>query len=101
MWNFKIIKSEWKIWISEIFYQSKKKIFWYSDFLLSWESKQEILNRIKNLIIENSNFKESEQVIELEKHWWLWSKEELRMMINDCSKKKIINMDRVKIWKKY
>jgi len=101
MWNFRIIKDNQKIWLVEMFYQSKRKKAWYSEFLLSWKSKEEILNILKEKLKINKKLSENKQKIELVEKDELWSKAEIRMMINDVKKRKILDIKKVKFWKSF
>ena len=60
MWNFRIIKDDNIIWLVEMFYQSKRKRAWYSEFLLIWNSKIEILNVLKRKLEYNKNLFEDD-----------------------------------------
>jgi hypothetical protein len=101
MWNFRIIKDDNIIWLVEMFYQSKRKRAWYSDFLLIWNSKTEILNILKRNLKNNRNLLEDDSKIDLDKNWELWSKAELRMMINDVKNRKVLNIEKIKFWKSF
>lgn len=86
MWNFRIIKDNNIIWLVEMFYQSKRKKSWYSEFLLIWKTKTEILNFLKRNLKNNKNLFENDLKINLSNDWELWSKAELRMMISNIKK---------------
>jgi len=79
------IGKEWnKYWIIEIYYKKRKryrlkKIYAFSDFFCTWNSKQEVINKLKKIVKENGTLKTST---------WSHSVEAVKMMINDSYSRK-------------
>jgi hypothetical protein len=91
MWTYFILKENQKYWLVELFYESKykktpKKISWYTDFIIEWESKTQILN----IVLKLMNWK-----IKLEESY---NKEDYIMMYKDIKKCKFIDVSSIKFF---
>lgn len=94
-WNYRIWKKWDNYWIIEVYYKNKYKINFYTDFFHTWNSKQSILNSLKKLLKDNNNKNEDDRSIFINNSEYPYEKTSLRMMISDCLKKKVIDLDNI------
>lgn len=89
-WTYFILKDKEKYWVTELFYKSKykktpKKITWYIDFIVEWQNKTDILNKVSKLI---------KWKIKIE-NWY--NKEDYILMQKDIRKCKVIDVSTIKL----
>lgn len=93
-WTYTIINENDKLGVTELYYESKykrrpKKITWYSEFIITWISKIDLLEQLYKIV----NWK-----IKLD-NWY--QKEDYLMMLNDVRKAKILDINNIKFYEKH
>lgn len=95
-WSYKILKEWNNYWIVEVFRKNKYKIYWYSSMLYIWKSKQFILNYLKGILKKDLNKWEMEEYIILQKNGFPLRKIDIRRIIQDTKKRKVLNSETIK-----
>ena len=55
VWNYRIIKNNDIYYVSEVFYDENWKIEWFSEPVIVWDSKQDLIEEIKMMLEDVSN----------------------------------------------
>ena len=50
VWNYRIIKNDKVYYVSEVFYDENWKIEWFSEPIVVWDSKQDLIEEIKVML---------------------------------------------------